>query len=162
MIQFIRKKTPFAGPARGFTLVEVCLSLAIITVTLVPLLILMASGMLQIGTNIDKNQAANISQQVFIAARQGNFYNLSTTTGYTNYFTAEGDSVSVGNPAIVYSAVVTCSTNTVTAPTPPLVTLVIKVRKTPGGKDAPANPPIASFLGTVSCQDISGYNAKTN
>jgi hypothetical protein len=33
--------------------------------------------------------------------------------------------------------------------------------KTPGGSAGTGNP-VASFVGTVSCQDVSGYNAGTD
>src|SRR6187402_3961077 len=86
--------------SRGFTLVEVCLSLGIMTITLIPLLGLMANGLTQVGTNIDSNQAVNICQQVFVAAQQESFSELvqsaSNATSETSYFTASGDSVPTG------------------------------------------------------------------
>ncbi len=36
-----------------------------------------------------------------------------------------------------------------------------KIFKTPGGSAGNGNP-VASFVGTVSCPDISGYNAGTD
>jgi uncharacterized protein (TIGR02598 family) len=160
------KKLPFSRKSPGFTLVEVCLSMAIMTVTLVPLLGLMANGLTQVGSNIDKNQAVNICQQVYVAAQQQSFSNLvsaaGTSTPASFYFTAEGDPVTTaGSANIVYTAIVTYTTNQVTAPTPPLVTLAIKILKTPGGAAGTSNP-VASFVGTVSCPDISGYNAGTD
>ena len=156
----------FSRKSRGFTLVEVCISMGIMTVALVPLMGLMANGLMQVGTNIDSNQAVNICQQVFVAAQQQSFSQLVQTAGATtptySYFTAEGDSVAAGSPSIVYTAAVTCTTNTVTAPTPPLATLVIKIRKTPGGNNVSGNSSVATFVGTVSCPDISGYNAGTD
>ena len=156
--------TRAAGKSSGFTLVEVCISLAIMTVTVVPLLGLMAGGLAQVSSTIDNNQAANIAQQVFVNAQQTSFSTLSASGGYTNYYTSEGDNVTVASPGtgIVYDAVVTCTPTAVTAPTPPLVTVVVTVRKAPGGVDNPNSPNIAKFVGTVSCQDISGYNAKTD
>jgi uncharacterized protein (TIGR02598 family) len=145
--------------SQGFTLVEVCLSMGIIAVTLIPLMGLMANGLMQVGSNLDSNQAAIICQQVYVAAQQQSFSQLATTTSYTNYFTAEGDPVATsGSPAIVYAADVTCSKNSVTAPTPPLITLSIKIRKAPSGQDISSNPSVATFVGTVGCSDISGYN----
>ena len=163
-------KLPFPKKSRGFTLVEVCISMGILTVTLVPLLGLMANGLSQVGSNIDKNQAVNICQQVFVGAQQQSFsqlVQLATATAPANttstYFTAEGDSVPSGNSSIVYTAYVTYSSNGATKPTPPLVTLQIKIQKTPGGNLPPGNPPaVASFVGTVSCPDVSGYNAGTD
>ena len=157
-------KLPFSKKSRGFTLVEVCISMGIMTVTLVPLLGLMANGLTQVGSNIDKNQAVNICQQVYVAAQQQSFSNLATLAGTTQpfYFTAEGDSVATaGSANIVYTAKVTFSASAATAPTPPLVTLVIKILKTPGGSAGTGNP-VASFVGTVSCPDVSGYNAGTD
>jgi len=145
----------------GFTLVEVCIAMGIMTIALVPLLGLMANGLMQVGTNIDNVQAVNICQQVFVAAQQQSFSQLATTSGYNTYFTASGDRVAAGSANIVYTAAVTCTTSPVTAPTPPLVTLSIKVLKTPGGSAGTGNP-VASFVGTVSCPDISGYNAGTD
>lgn len=145
----------------GFTLVEVCLALGIMAFTMIPLIGVMALGLGQVRNNIDNNQAVNICQQVFVAAQQQSFSQLATTSGYKSYFTADGDPVPAGNPNIVYTANVTCTINSVTAPTPPLVTLAIKILKTPGGVTGTGNP-IASFVGTVSCPDISGYNAGTN
>ena len=145
----------------GFTLVEVCIAMGIMTVALVPLLGLMANGLMRVGSNIDNVQAVNISQQVFVAAQQQSFSQLAATTSYQTYFTAEGDAVPAGSPSIVYTASVTCTNSAVTAPTPPLVTLSIKILKTPGGSVGTGNP-VASFVGTVSCPDISGYNAGTD
>lgn len=155
------KAPRFSRRNSGFTLVEVCLALGIMTLTLVPLLGLMANGLTQVGSNLDKVQAVNICQQVFVAAQQQSFSQLADTTSYQTYFTAEGDLVAAGSPGIVYTASVTCTTNTVTAPTPPLVTLSIKVLKTPEGSAGTGNP-VASFVGSVSCPDLSGYNAGTD
>lgn len=158
-------KLPFSKKSRGFTLVEVCISMGILTVTLVPLLGLMANGLSQVGSNIDKNQAVNICQQVYVGAQQQSFSQLVNEAGTTvpTYFTAEGDSVPAGSSSIVYTAYVTYSSNGATKPTPPLVTLQIKIQKTPGGIVPPGNPAaVATFVGTVSCPDVSGYNAGTD
>ena len=156
-----------AGPRRrnlGFTLVELCIAIGIMTVALVPMLGLMANGLVRVGSNIDNVQAVNICQQVFVAAQQQGFYQLSTGGNYQTYFTAGGDSVPAGSPSIVYTAAVTCTTSTVTAATtPPLVTLSIKIYRTPGGISIGSNSkPVSAFVGAVSCPDISGYNAKTD
>ncbi len=150
---------------RGFTLVEVCIAMAIMTVTLVPLMGLMANGLVQVGSNLDHNQAVNICQQVFVAQQQQSFSQLSTEalsgTPQYFYFTAEGDSLpSAASPGVVYTATVSYSTTTVKSPTPPLVGLKIQIQKTPGG--ATKGPLVATFLGSVSCQDISGFNAGTD
>lgn len=160
-------KPPFSRKSQsGFTLVEVVISMGIMIVTLVPMLGLMANGLTQLGSNLDKNQAVNICQQVFVAAQQQSFSALVQTansgTPTTTYFSAEGDVVPAGSANIVYTATIKYSVSTVTAATtPPLVTLAIKILKTPGG-NAGTGKPVASFVGTVSCQDISGYNAGTD
>ena len=158
-------KRPFSYQKSGFTLVEVCIAMAIMTVTLVPLMGLMATGLVQVGSNLDHNQAVNICQQVYAGQQQQSFYQLANTattgTPAYFYFTAEGDSLSSAtSPGIVYTATVTYSATTVQSPTPPLVGLKIQIQKTPGG--ITTGPLVATFLGSVSCQDISGYNAKTD
>jgi uncharacterized protein (TIGR02598 family) len=164
----VTKPTSSARPARrrnqGFTLVELCIAMGIMTVAMIPLLGLMANGLLQVGSNIDNVQAVNICQQVYVAAQQQSFYQLSTGGNYQTYFTSSGDSVPAGNAYIVYTASVTCTTSAVTgATTPPLVTLSIKIYKTPGGiAIRSTSKPVSAFVGAVSCPDISGYNAKTD
>lgn len=169
----LRFPTRCNGKRRGFTLVEVCLSMGIMTVTLVPLLGLMANGLVQVGSNMDSNQAVNISQEVFTAARQMPFagatgLSTATTPVLPKYFTAEGDVVATVGPTVAYTAYATRTLSTVTAPTPPMVTVVVTVRKTPGGVDPSVGgtvgnyAPIATFVGTISCSDISGYNAGTD
>jgi uncharacterized protein (TIGR02598 family) len=162
---------PRSKKSSGFTLVEVVISMGIMTVTLVPLLGLMANGLSQVGSNIDKNQAVNICQQVFVGAQQGSFTQLvaasvppsSTATPVPFYFTAEGDSDPAGSASIVYTANVTYTAPAVSKPTPPLVTLQIRILKTPGGNMPPGNPaPVASFVGTISCPDLSGYQLGTD
>jgi uncharacterized protein (TIGR02598 family) len=157
-----------AGPRSrgnlGFTLVELCLAIGIMTVALVPMLGLMANGLVGVGSNLDNVQAVNICQQVFVAAQQQSFYQLSTGGNYQAYFTASGDSVPAGSSSIVYTAAVTSTTSTVTAAsTPPLVTLSIKIYRTPGGISiSSSGKPVSVFVNAVSCPDISGYNAKTD
>jgi len=148
----------------GFSLVELCIAIGVMTVALVPMLGLMANGLMRVGSNIDNVQAVNICQQVFVSAQQQSFYQLSTGGNYQTYFTASGDSVPAGSSSIVYTAAVTCTTSTVTgATTPPLVTLSIKIYRTPGGTAiSSTSKPVSAFVGAVSCPDISGYNAKTD
>src|ERR1700734_3420750 len=97
-----------AGPRRrnlGFTLAELCIAMGILTVALVPMLGLMANGLVRVGSNIDNVQAVHICQQVFVAAQQQSFYNLSqnASTGgnYSTYFTSSGDSVPANSSNIV-------------------------------------------------------------
>jgi len=156
-------KPSLTKKTRGFTLVEVCIAMAIMTVTLVPLMGLMANGLVQVGSNLDHNQAVNICQQVFIAQQQQSFSQLvaNSATPASFYFTAEGDSLpSASSPGVVYTATVTYSITPVKSPTPPLVGLKIQIQKTPGG--VTTGPLVATFLGSVSCPDISGFNAKTD
>jgi len=161
-------KPHFSRKSRGgFTLVEVVISMGIMIVTLVPMLGLMANGLTQLGSNLDKNQAVNICQQVFVAAQQQSFSALAQTANAgsttTTYFSAEGDVVPSGSANIVYTANIKYTASVVTASTtPPMVTLAIKILKTPGGNVPTNAKPIASFVGTVSCSDISGYNAGTD
>ena len=161
-------KPSLSKKTRGFTLVEVCIAMAIMTVTLVPLMGLMANGLVQVGSNLDHNQAVNICQQVFVAQQQQSFSQLvanSKTPAYF-YFTAEGDSLSsASSPGVVYTATVTYTVSSVPATPaphliPPLVGVKIQIQKTPGG--ATKGPLVATFLGSVSCPDISGYNAGTD
>jgi uncharacterized protein (TIGR02598 family) len=159
----------FKGSSRrrrnlGFTLVELCIAIGIMTVALVPMLGLMANGLVRVGSNIDNVQAVNICQQVFVAAQQQSFYQLSTGGNYQTYFTASGDSVPVGSSNIVYTAAVTCTNSIVTGTiTPPLVTLSIKIYRTPGGiAIGSTSRPVSAFVGAISCPDVSGYNAKTD
>jgi len=180
----MKKHPPLKDPrlarrADSFTLVEVVIAMAIMTVTLVPLMGLMTGGLVEVGTNIDNNQAVNICQQVVTAAQQGSFHALATNsavggpptgippvsspapTPILSYFTAEGDVVATAGKAnIVYTASVTYTTNAVTSPTPPLITMVVQVQKTPAGH-ANNNAPIATFVETISCQDCSGYIGTT-
>ncbi len=148
----------------GFSLVELCIAMGIMTVALVPMLGLMANGLVRVGSNIDNVQAVNICQQVFVAAQQQSFYQLSTGGNYQTYFTASGDSVPAGSSNIVYTAAVTCTNSAVTGTvTPPLVTLSIKIYRTPGGTAITGtSKPVTAFVGAVSCPDVSGYNAKTD
>ena len=164
------RSRPYRRGTRAFSLVEVCFALALMAAVLMPLLGLMANGMVQVNSNIDNVQSVNIAQQVFTAIHHGNFSSLavsgsattetSPTTKY--YFTAEGDSVPAGTSTIVYTAVVTCATNAVATPTPPMATLVLQVRRTPGGHDVSSNRPVATFLDAVSCKDLSGFVSGTD
>ncbi len=60
------RRTSRRAYQRGFTLVEISMALGIMTITLIPLLGVMALGVGQVASNIDNNQAVNISQQVFL------------------------------------------------------------------------------------------------
>jgi uncharacterized protein (TIGR02598 family) len=154
----------FPRRSSGFTLVELCIAMGILTIALVPMLGLMANGLMRVGSNIDNVQAVNICQQVYVAAQQQSFYQLSTGGNYQTYFTASGDSVPAGSSNIVYTAAVTCTNSTVTGTiTPPLVTLSIKIYRTPGGIAIGSNSkPVSAFVGAVSCPDVSGYVAHTD
>jgi uncharacterized protein (TIGR02598 family) len=158
------KASPRRRRSLGFTLVELCIAMGILTVALVPMLGLMANGLVRVGSNIDNVQAVNICQQVFVAAQQQSFYQLSTGGNYQTYFTASGDSVPAGSSNIVYTAAVTCTNSAVTGTiTPPLVTLSIKIYRTPGGIAIGSNSkPVSAFVGAVSCPDVSGYGAKSD
>ena len=173
------KARRFGRKADSFTLVEVVIAMAIMTVTLVPLMGLMTGGLVEVGSNIDNNQAVNICQQVVTAAQQGSFHTLATNavigvtptvitptptpagTPVLSYFTAEADPVLTSSGAnIAYTASVIYTTNAVTSPTPPLITMVVQVKKTPGGHPN-NNAPVATFVETISCQDSSGYIGTT-
>jgi uncharacterized protein (TIGR02598 family) len=180
------KSPRFAGKADSFTLVEVVVAMAIMTVTLVPLMGLMTGGLVEVGSNIDSNEAVDICQQVVTAAQQGSFSALAANanvggvpmgspptstpppTPIPTYFTAEGDVAPAGSASIVYTASVTYMTNAVSTMQssppyndPPLVTMVVQVLKTPHGITT-KNPPVATFVGTIGCQDVSGFNAGTD
>ncbi len=160
-----------SSSSRGFSLVELCLSLGIISVSLMPLLGVLAGSLGQLRTNMDRNQAINISQQILLEAKQMDFAQLKSKGTYTEYFTEEGDNVSANNPQIVYTAIVTVTdpasqsaplqSGSLTVPAPPstLVALSVKIRKTPGGVDAPSNSPVATYVNMVSCNDLSTLSA---
>jgi len=102
---------------RGFSLIEVCISVAIIAFTMVPLLGLLVSSLGQMSTNIDSNQVINISQQVLLEAQQmTNFYGLTqgTSTDMTGNTTT----------GPVYSASVYEGDMSATPPAPPAPTYV--------------------------------------
>jgi uncharacterized protein (TIGR02598 family) len=166
----------------GFTLVEVCLALGIMAVTLIPLIGVMAMGLGQVRSNIDNNESVNISQQVFLEARQMSFSTLAAKGTYYRYFSAQGDDLGTGTSTssgltmanssqIVYTAVVTVTAyNSSTTPQalpggdtqqPTLLTLTVQVRKTPGGVYTAVNPVVATYVGMVSCNDLdySGNSA---
>lgn len=157
--------------AGGFSLVEVCLSLGIITVTVMPLLGVLAGSLGQLRSNMDRNQATNISQQLLLEAQQMDFKTLKNKGTYYEYFTEEGDNVNEGNPGIVYTAKITVtdptSSRSNSAPlqgvTPPAVStlaaLSVTIRKTPHGVDAAANAPLATYVNMVSCDDLSTLTA---
>jgi hypothetical protein len=149
--------------ANSFTLVEVCLSLGILAITLVPLIALMANGLVHVRSNLDT------IQQEFTAAKNADFYTLSNETGYIDYYTAEGDLALIPQTS-VFAAIVTCTTTPTTQanaamPQPPLVTVTISVVRSAGNAVTPGTGttllPIVSFVGAVSCPDVSKYTAGT-
>ena len=172
MAQVSLRVPRFSRRKSGFSLIEVCIAIGIITLTLIPMMGLMAVGVGQVSTNLDRNQAVTISQQVLIEAQQMAFTSLtalanSTGTGtYQRYFNYQGDAVAAGSSQIAYTANVTVTTFTTSTPSsvpalpggdttqPTLVTLTIQVRKTPSGIDATTNPNVAQFVSMISCNDL--------
>jgi len=170
------KKAPAVRTHRsGFTLVEVCMAIGIMSVTLIPLLGVMAIGVGQVASNIDNNQAVNISQQVFTEARQMKYNALSVQTGYCRYFSAQGDDLgtttgttpsapSAVKSQVAYTAIVTITSGSSATPmTLPggdaaqstLVTLSVKVVKTPSGiYNSTYSRAVSTFVGMVSCEDL--------
>lgn len=170
------KRVSQRGNRGGFTLVEVCLAIGIMAVTLIPLIGVMAMGLGQVRTNIDNNESVNIAQQVFLEARQMNFNTLAAKGTYYRYFSAQGDDLGTGaassagpsmanSAQIVYTAVVTVTAYNTSSTTqalpggdtqqPTLLTLAVQVRKTPGGIYTTLNPVVASYVGMVSCDDLN-------
>jgi uncharacterized protein (TIGR02598 family) len=146
---------------RGFTLVEVCLSLGIMAFSVTAMLGLLPLGVDTLRKNIDSSQAKNLSQQVVLEARQMAFSTLSTMGAYKRYFNSQGDSVNAGSAQMVYTCNVSVNGNGVTklpggdTQQRTLVTLTVEIRKTPGGVDLPQNSAIANTVSMVSCQDLS-------
>jgi uncharacterized protein (TIGR02598 family) len=146
--------------SRGFTLLEVCISMGILTFAVVNLFALMVYGMGQVSSNIDRNQAVYISQQVVGEARQTPFSSLVSTSqsgAYQRYFSSLGDSLNAGDPQIVYTAYVSLTQAPLPGgdtSQPTLMTVTIKVRKTPGGHDLAQNHSIATFVNMISCSDL--------
>jgi uncharacterized protein (TIGR02598 family) len=162
-------RTRRSAVSRGFSLIEVCLCLGVLTFAILPLLGLMAGGLGLMRMNMDRNQAASISQQILLEAQQMDFTTLLNKGTYSEYFTADGDQVNKGSPLIVYTANITVYNPTSkSAPlqggagTSPgtLAALSIQVRKTPGGIDAATNPPVATFVNMVSCNDLSALTSE--
>ncbi len=165
-----RRAFRFSNRQAGFSLVEVCVALGVLTVTMIPLMGLMTVELGQVGKNLDNNQAVNISQQVVVEAQQMTFSSLTALGGsngtgtYQRYFSYQGDAETAGSSQIAYTAKVTVTTYSAGATTtalpggdatqPTLVTLAIQVRKTPGGIDAPTNPAVANFVSMISCSDL--------
>ncbi len=165
----------------GFTLVEVCLALGIMAVTLIPLIGVMALGLGQVRTNIDNNESVNIAQQVFLEARQMNFSTLSAKGTYYRYFSADGEDIGSGTSKsgastlsnraqIVYTAVVSMTAYNAASttqqlpggdsPQSTLLTLTVQVRKTPGGVYSTLTPVVSTYVGMVSCNDLD-YSGNT-
>ena len=157
-----------ATSSRGFTLIEVCIALGIVTFAVLPLLGLVAGGLGQLRSNMDLNQATNISQRLLFEAQQMDFATLRAKGTYTEYFTEEGDSVNAGDARIVYTATVAVVNPTTksaplqgaTTTTPStLVALSVKIRKTPHGVDNASTPCLAKYVNMISCDDLSTLSA---
>ncbi len=139
------------------------MALGIMAVTLIPLMGIMAMGLGQVRSNIDNNQAANISQQVLLEARQMNFTTLKGMGTYYRYFNNQGDANAQAdantsaNSQVLYTAKVTVTTSALPggdASQPTLATVKVQVRKTPGGIDPATNPNVATFVSMISCDDL--------
>lgn len=152
---------------RAFTLVEICLSLGIMTFAVTAMLGLLPVSLNQLTSAEDRNQAQRIVQQVIVEAQQTRFSTLAGAGTYQRYFTNEAQVTQAGNAAVVYAAVVSVSkdarTGTASAlpggdPAPTMAKLRITVCKAlPSG--VLTNVPVASYVTLFTCDDLSDYNA---
>ena len=165
----VRCKTRPWG-SQGFSLVEVCLSLGVISFVAVPLLALMVGGFGQLCSNIDRSQAVTISQKIFLEAQQMDFSTLQKKGSYSEYFSRDGDPLDKGNSRIVYTAKITAfepsskavPLQTVANGAPlTLVGLSVQVHKTPGGSPISQSSAVATFVNMVGCNDLSALSASS-
>ena len=88
---------------RGFSLVEVVLALAIISIVMVSLVGMLPVGLTTFRGSSTRTISVQISQRILNESRQAGFSNLSAMP-QIRYFTEEGDETTATSPTKIYVA----------------------------------------------------------
>lgn len=151
---------------RGFSLVEVTLSVSIMTFAALSLVGLLPSNIAKLSNNIEKNRAQGISQTVLLEADRMPFVDLLQTGTFVRYFDAQGELQTVANNSVVYAARVRVNRDQggnqkqIRIPggvTPPasMATVSVDIFRAPGGVYKSDVAALATYSGFVTCKDLS-------
>jgi len=155
----------------GFSLVEVAIAIAIISVAFIPILNLVPMGMNNFRNSSDTSIGAQISQQVVNQIQETDFTTLLTAKQPTLYFDAYGGALPSANGAL-YNVCVRVSQ----APVLPgaqsgnqnLATVIVQIANNPGNRALQVDP-ITNLWASqpgVSMRTystvVSGYNTSGN
>lgn len=151
-------------PARGFTLVECALALAIIAIAFVPIMSLLPMGLNTSRGAINYSIGSNIAQLLFNEAQQTDF-NILTASSDTErpvrFFDDQGAEVKVaGSPSIVYHAKTRVIASTIypgTASNPSVATITIQVASNAGDR-ALVTDPITKLWTRTNPQSILTFS----
>lgn len=150
----------------GFSLVEVTLSVSIMTFAALSLAGLLPSNIAKLSSNIERNRAQSISQAALLEADRMSFIELLQTGTFVRYFDSQGELQPSANSSVVYAAKVRVNQDQggrqkqVYIPggqNPPtsMATVNIDVYRAPGGTYKSDATALATYSGLVTCKDLS-------
>ena len=135
---------------RGFTLVEVVISLGIVAFAFIPVLGLLPFGLDVSRQAVDATVCAQIAQQLTSQAQQTDFSDIDSLAGQSAMlFDDQGNRLANGDPNAIYSAAYSVSAktklpNAVDVTTDMLATVTICVLNTKAGRTDRQTDPTAS------------------
>jgi uncharacterized protein (TIGR02598 family) len=141
--------------ARGFTLIECALALAIIAVAFVPIFGLLPMGLNTFGQAINYSIGSNIAQLLFNEAQQTDFNVLTADPGTARpvrFFDDQGSEVkTAGSPSIIYHANTKVLAPTAypgaTTPNTNVATVTIQVARNPSNGTLVTDPATGLWSG---------------
>lgn len=152
--------------SRAFSLVEVTISVSIMTFAAISMAGLMPSNLARLSGNIEKGRAQSISQSVLLEASRTSFPELIQRGTFDRYFNNEGELLAAVSDSVNYVARVRVNRDAgggqkqVTVPgsqTPPssMATVNVEIFKAPGGTIPGNARAVAAYSGLVACKDLS-------
>jgi uncharacterized protein (TIGR02598 family) len=147
--------------AGGFSLVEVVLSVGVISFAIIPIFALIPIGMNMFRSSIDSSVGTRICQQLVNEVQETDFNTLLTTPSATRYFDVDGQELSAPAGAI-YQAKLwvhpqslpgACAAN----PNQNLETVTVQIANNPGNYTL-ALDPVTNFWATQPGVSITTYS----